>query len=157
MKQWVVVVGGTNMDVVARTAAPLVAATSNPGHARISPGGVGRNIAACLGLLGAPVRLVSAVGDDAFGDEALRQLGAPPVELRGPVRRLTDQHEPRVADALQDRVEAMRIAQRPSEARDLRLFVVRTGPAHRPTAGARLRATSSNRTTSTSVVWSNRS
>lgn len=72
MKQWVVVVGGTNMDVVARTSAPLVAATSNPGHTRISPGGVGRNIAACLGLLGAPVRLVSAVGDDAFGDEALR-------------------------------------------------------------------------------------
>lgn len=66
------VVGGTNMDVVARTSAPLVPATSNPGHTRISPGGVGRNIAACLGLLGAPVRLVSAVGDDAFGDEALR-------------------------------------------------------------------------------------
>lgn len=72
MKQWVVVVGGTNMDVVARTAAPLVPGTSNPGHTRISPGGVGRNIAACLGLLGAPVRLVSAVGDDAFGDEVLR-------------------------------------------------------------------------------------
>ncbi|GAA1936588.1 pseudouridine kinase [Nocardioides hwasunensis] len=67
-----VVVGGTNMDVVARTSAPLVAATSNPGRTRISPGGVGRNIAACLGLLGAPVRLVSAVGDDAFGDEVLR-------------------------------------------------------------------------------------
>ena len=72
MKSWVVVVGGTNMDVVARTSAPLVAATSNPGHTRISPGGVGRNIAACLGLLGAPVRLVSAVGDDAFGEVALR-------------------------------------------------------------------------------------
>lgn len=76
MKQWVVVVGGTNMDVVARTSAPLVAATSNPGHTRISPGGVGRNIAACLGLLGAPVRLVSAVGDDAFGDAALRVTAA---------------------------------------------------------------------------------
>ena len=76
MKQWVVVVGGTNMDVVARTSAPLVNATSNPGHTRISPGGVGRNIAACLGLLGAPVRLVSAVGDDAFGDEALRVTAA---------------------------------------------------------------------------------
>ena len=72
MNQWVVVVGGTNMDVVARTSAPLVPATSNPGHTRISPGGVGRNIAACLGLLGAPVRLVSAVGEDAFGDEVLR-------------------------------------------------------------------------------------
>ncbi|HSF36775.1 MAG TPA: carbohydrate kinase family protein [Nocardioides sp.] len=76
MRQWVVVVGGTNMDVVARTSAPLVPATSNPGHTRISPGGVGRNIASCLGLLGAPVRLVSAVGDDAFGDEALRVTAA---------------------------------------------------------------------------------
>ncbi|WP_242497349.1 carbohydrate kinase family protein [Nocardioides oleivorans] len=76
MKQWVVVVGGTNMDVVARTTAPLVPATSNPGRTRISPGGVGRNIAACLGLLGVPVRLVSAVGDDAFGDEALRVTAA---------------------------------------------------------------------------------
>jgi len=76
VKQWVVVVGGTNMDVVARTSSPLVAATSNPGHTRISPGGVGRNVAACLGLLGAPVRLVSAVGDDAFGDEALRVTAA---------------------------------------------------------------------------------
>jgi len=76
VNQWVVVVGGTNMDVVARTSAPLVPATSNPGHTRISPGGVGRNIAACLGLLGAPVRLVSAVGDDAFGEEALRVTAA---------------------------------------------------------------------------------
>lgn len=87
MKQWVVVVGGTNMDVVARTSAPLVPATSNPGHTRISPGGVGRNVAACLGLLGAPVRLVSAVGDDAFGDEALRVTAACGADV-GAVRRV---------------------------------------------------------------------
>ncbi|MBL0749712.1 carbohydrate kinase family protein [Nocardioides baculatus] len=87
MNQWVVVVGGTNMDVVARTSAPLVAATSNPGHTRISPGGVGRNIAACLGLLGAPVRLVSAVGDDAFGDVAMRVTAACGADV-GAVRRV---------------------------------------------------------------------
>ena len=87
MRQWVVVVGGTNMDVVARTSAPLVPATSNPGHTRISPGGVGRNIASCLGLLGAPVRLVSAVGDDAFGDEALRVTAACGADV-GAVRRV---------------------------------------------------------------------
>lgn len=86
MKPWVVVVGGTNMDVVARTAAPLVPGTSNPGLTRISPGGVGRNIAACLGLLGAPVRLVSAVGDDAFGDEVLRVTAACGADVGG-VRR----------------------------------------------------------------------
>lgn len=87
MKQWVVVVGGTNMDVVARTSAPLVPATSNPGHTRISPGGVGRNVAACLGLLGAPVRLVSAVGDDTFGEEALRVTAACGADV-GAVRRV---------------------------------------------------------------------
>lgn len=87
MNQWVVVVGGTNMDVVARTSAPLVPATSNPGHTRISPGGVGRNIAACLGLLGAPVRLVSAVGDDAFGDEVLRVTASCGADV-GAVRRV---------------------------------------------------------------------
>ncbi len=87
VRQWVVVVGGTNMDVVARTSAPLVPATSNPGHTRISPGGVGRNIAACLGLLGAPVRLLSAVGDDAFGDEALRVTAACGADV-GAVRRV---------------------------------------------------------------------
>ena len=87
MREWVVVVGGTNMDVVARTSAPLVAATSNPGHTRISPGGVGRNIASCLGLLGAPVRLVSAVGRDAFGDEALRVTAECGADV-GAVRRV---------------------------------------------------------------------
>jgi pseudouridine kinase len=87
VQQWVVVVGGTNMDVVARTSAPLVPATSNPGRTRISPGGVGRNIAACLGLLGAPVRLVSAVGDDAFGEEALRVTAACGADVGG-VRRV---------------------------------------------------------------------
>lgn len=87
MKQWVVVVGGTNMDVVARTSASLVPATSNPGHTRISPGGVGRNIAACLGLLGAPVRLVSAVGDDAFGEVALRVTAECGVDI-GAVHRV---------------------------------------------------------------------
>jgi pseudouridine kinase len=87
VQQWVVVVGGTNMDVVARSSAPLVPATSNPGRTRISPGGVGRNIAACLGLLGAPVRLVSAVGDDAFGEEALRVTAACGADV-GAVRRV---------------------------------------------------------------------
>src|SRR5688572_26807634 len=76
------------MDVVARTSAPLVSGTSNPGHTRISPGGVGRNIAACLGLLGTPVRLVSAVGDDAFGEKALRLTAECGADVSA-VRRVT--------------------------------------------------------------------
>src|SRR4051794_4254516 len=42
---WVVVVGGANMDVKARGAGTAVPATSNPGAASMTAGGVGRNIA----------------------------------------------------------------------------------------------------------------
>src|SRR3954453_1197911 len=41
----VVVVGGANMDVKARSARSAVPATSNPGAASMAAGGVGRNIA----------------------------------------------------------------------------------------------------------------
>lgn len=87
MQRWVVVVGGATMDVLARTSAHLVPATSNPGRTRLSPGGVGRNVAACLGLLGAPVRLVSAVGTDAFGDEVVRVTARCGADVSG-VRRV---------------------------------------------------------------------
>ncbi len=63
----VVVVGGANLDIKARTAAPLVPRTSNPGRSYTSPGGVGRNIAENLARLGTPVELVAPIGSDALG------------------------------------------------------------------------------------------
>jgi pseudouridine kinase len=53
----VVVVGGINADLKARTTAPLVPGTSNPGTATLTPGGVGRNVAENLAHLGRPVAL----------------------------------------------------------------------------------------------------
>ena len=61
---YAVVVGGVNLDIGGRPFAPLVAADSNPGVVRISLGGVGRNIAHNLALLGVDVRLLTAFGDD---------------------------------------------------------------------------------------------
>lgn len=63
----VLVVGGANVDVIARSADAFVAGTSNPGSTHSSAGGVGRNIAANLGLLGVPTTLIAAFGDDTFG------------------------------------------------------------------------------------------
>ena len=63
----VVVVGGANVDVGAVPAAPLRLHDSNPGEVRLRPGGVGRNIAHDLRLLGLEVSLVTALGDDPFG------------------------------------------------------------------------------------------
>ena len=63
----VLVVGGANMDVGARTHHPLQAGDSTPGHIVYAPGGVGRNIAENLARLGVPTTLATVVGDDAFG------------------------------------------------------------------------------------------
>lgn len=61
---YVTVVGGANLDIGGRPAAALVPRDSNPGAVRSSLGGVGRNIAHNMVLLGLDVRLVTAFGDD---------------------------------------------------------------------------------------------
>ena len=64
---YIVVVGGINVDIGGKSAAPLVSADSNPGTVTVSLGGVGRNIAHNLALLGTRVRMLSAYGDDIHG------------------------------------------------------------------------------------------
>lgn len=61
---YAVVVGGVNVDIGGVSAAPLVPADSNPGTVRMSLGGVGRNIAHNMALLGLDVRLLTAFGED---------------------------------------------------------------------------------------------
>ena len=63
----VVVIGGANIDIKAKSNAQNKLGTSNPGVVRLSPGGVGRNIAHNLARLGSAVALISVVGQDANG------------------------------------------------------------------------------------------
>lgn len=67
----VVVVGGANMDVKARSARTARPGTSNPGSSALAPGGVGRNVAENLARLGTRTHLVAAVGADPLGDQVL--------------------------------------------------------------------------------------
>lgn len=60
------VVGGANIDLGGISAAPLVPRDSNPGQVRMSLGGVGRNIAHNMALLGVDTRLITAFGEDIF-------------------------------------------------------------------------------------------
>jgi len=64
---YAVVVGGVNVDIGGKSFAPLVAEDSNPGVVKTSLGGVGRNIAHNLSLLGTDVRMLTAFGDDVHG------------------------------------------------------------------------------------------
>lgn len=61
---YTVVIGGANVDIGGRSLGPLVAQDSNPGAVRMSLGGVGRNIAHNLTLLGTDAHLITALGDD---------------------------------------------------------------------------------------------
>ena len=58
---YAVVCGGVNIDIGAHSFAPLRAKDSNPGKVELSLGGVGRNIAHNMRLLGVPTYLLTAV------------------------------------------------------------------------------------------------
>ena len=63
----VCVIGGANVDITATSMERFIARDSNPGTVRLSFGGVGRNIAHNLALLGDAVCFVTRFGGDAFG------------------------------------------------------------------------------------------
>ena len=78
---YAVVVGGVNVDIGGRSHAPLIPADSNPGTVSVSLGGVGRNIAHNLSLLGADVRLLTAYGDDLHGQQVISSCASLGIDL----------------------------------------------------------------------------
>ncbi|MGK9172370.1 pseudouridine kinase [Yokenella regensburgei] len=72
-KDYIVTVGSANMDVAGYSHGVLNYADSNPGKIKFTPGGVGRNIAQNLALLGKESWLLTAVGDDFYGQSLLNE------------------------------------------------------------------------------------
>ena len=73
----IVVVGAANVDIGGKPDQKLIPRDSNLGHVTISLGGVGRNIAHNLSLLGCHVTFLSAIGEDAHARhiiESCREL-----------------------------------------------------------------------------------
>ena len=62
----VYVIGAVNMDISGTPEATLRQGDSNPGRITLSPGGVGRNIAENLRLLGRKVSLITIMGEDTY-------------------------------------------------------------------------------------------
>ena len=77
----IVVIGGANIDIKARSIEPAVPGTSNPGVSTTTAGGVGRNIAENLARLGTPTHLIAALGHDPHGDRLLADTRAAGVHL----------------------------------------------------------------------------
>ena len=81
MGEHILVIGATLMDVKGRPAAGLEPGTSNPARIRMTRGGTARNVAENLGLLGAEVILITAVGQDKIGAQLLAQTAAAHVNI----------------------------------------------------------------------------
>ena len=72
------VIGGANVDITATSAQAFRFSDSNPGRVHVSWGGVGRNIAHNLVLLGDEVELLTIFGGGLFGpviESSCRELG----------------------------------------------------------------------------------
>lgn len=67
-KTYVTVIGGSNIDIQGFPKNKLLMNNSNPGEINISLGGVGRNIAENICRLGISTKLISALGNDTYGN-----------------------------------------------------------------------------------------
>jgi pseudouridine kinase len=72
----ITVVGGANTDIIGLPEGRFALRDSNPGHVRVTSGGVARNIAENLARMGADVRLVTAFGSDDAADALERECEA---------------------------------------------------------------------------------
>ncbi len=81
MSDYVTVIGGVNMDISAALTAPFVPADSVPGQVTLGCGGVARNIAHNLRLMGHQVKFVSAFGGETFGEMCWRECEAIGLDL----------------------------------------------------------------------------
>ena len=70
-KDYAVVIGGVNIDIVGYPYSKLIPQDSNIGGVKLSLGGVGRNIAENLVRLGVDTKLISILGDDIYGKKIL--------------------------------------------------------------------------------------
>ncbi len=69
----ITVIGATNIDIIAATSSAFVAHDSNPSRITMGIGGVGKNYAHNLALLGEQIQFVSLFGDDYLGDVAKKE------------------------------------------------------------------------------------
>lgn len=67
MNTLITIIGGANVDLSATLYDAFIASDSNPGHIEVGYGGVARNIAHNLSLLGARTQLITIFGGDLFG------------------------------------------------------------------------------------------
>ena len=83
---YIAVVGAINIDIWGRSTASLIMRDSNPGTISYSFGGVGRNIAHNISLLGCPVSMLTALGGDHWTERIERSCAGIGIDLSHALR-----------------------------------------------------------------------
>ncbi len=78
---YVIVIGGSNMDIAGFSANTIQSRDSNPGSIVLSQGGVGRNIAENLCRIGVDTKLITAIGNDFYGKQIIEHCSKLGVDL----------------------------------------------------------------------------
>ena len=81
---YIAVVGGVNMDIGGWPGEVPVMQDSTPGVVRMRLGGVGRNIAHNMALLGMDVRMVTVFGDDITAQKIAASCGELGIDISQP-------------------------------------------------------------------------
>ena len=80
-QDYVIGIGAANVDIHGRSRAAIRLRDSNPGQMNISAGGVTRNVCDNLARLGAPVKLLSVLGDDVYAQQIHAECAAAGVDI----------------------------------------------------------------------------
>ena len=81
---YILVIGGSNIDYVAKSSSPLINRDSNIGEVKISNGGVGRNIALNLSLLNNNVSFITGLGKDLLSTSLKKELSSNKIKVLVP-------------------------------------------------------------------------
>ena len=74
-KDYIISIGGSNIDIQGFSSKPILMRESNPGKIRICSGGVGRNIVNNLANIGLKnIKFITYIGNDIFGDILLNDI-----------------------------------------------------------------------------------
>ncbi len=81
-KDYVMVIGAANTDILGFSSDTIIPKDSNPGHIKICLGGVGRNVSENLARLQTDVKFITTIGDDVYGRHLLDQCISYGIDMR---------------------------------------------------------------------------
>lgn len=80
-QDYIIGIGAANVDIHGKSKKSIILKDSNPGYMNSSAGGVTRNVSENLARLGAPVKLITALGDDIYAEQIRNECTAAGIDF----------------------------------------------------------------------------